>query len=186
MTILLIILPLILGGALNMAFVKSAIFNSLKKPIDNNKVLKDGKRLFGDNKTYKGFLGMIITTSIGMNICGLICYAFNLSTTSLLYEKYTNNFLNNTIIGAILGLAYISFELPNSYMKRRVDIEPGKSKNLFFTFIDQIDSLIGCVIVMAFLFDKPFYYYIFLILIGAVAHYLVNIILYALKLRKNL
>ena len=51
--------PSILAAILNMFWCKSKILSEKNKPIDNYKVLKDGKRIFGDNKTYKGFFGYI-------------------------------------------------------------------------------------------------------------------------------
>ena len=49
----------IIGGIINSIFCKSNLLLSLKVPIDGGKNLKDGKRIFGDNKTIKGFLGYI-------------------------------------------------------------------------------------------------------------------------------
>ena len=66
-------LPVIVSGTINMMFVKSKILQTLKRPIDNNACLKDGRRIFGDNKTYKGFIGMIIFTAIAMFLIGMIC-----------------------------------------------------------------------------------------------------------------
>ena len=50
----------IIAGIINSVFCKSNLLLSLKVPIDGGKKLKDGKRIFGDNKTIKGFLGYIV------------------------------------------------------------------------------------------------------------------------------
>jgi len=35
----------------------------------------------------------------------------------------------NALVGFALGFAYVLFELPNSFIKRRLDIAPGKQAN---------------------------------------------------------
>ena len=64
-------------------------------------------------------------------------------------------FLYNILIGFLLGLGYSLFELPNSFIKRRLDIKPGKTTNgfkkMFFIFLDQADSVFGvCLVVCLF------------------------------------
>ena len=42
-------------------------------------------------------------------------------------EIWSFGFTYNLLIGALLGLFYALFELPNSFLKRRLDIKPGKT-----------------------------------------------------------
>jgi len=42
-----------------MIFCKSSLLEAAYRPMDAGLILKDGKRLFGANKTWKGFFGMI-------------------------------------------------------------------------------------------------------------------------------
>jgi len=53
---------IVCAGATNMVFVKTLFFKRLDRPMDGGLLLRDGKRLFGDNKTWKGFIGMIVIT----------------------------------------------------------------------------------------------------------------------------
>jgi CDP-diglyceride synthetase len=69
--LLIAILPVILAGIANMIFVKTKYLNSLKIPMDRGYVLRD-KRLFGDNKTWKGFIGMSVLTCIFTPIFALM------------------------------------------------------------------------------------------------------------------
>lgn len=89
-----------------------------------------------------------------------------------------------------MGIAYVLFELPNSFIKRRLDIPSGKTvrgaKGCIFFVIDQIDSLFGVAAVLAVLYPMPFWQYFLYILLGAVTHIAVNSILYAVKIRRNL
>nr|WP_207717274.1 CDP-archaeol synthase [Clostridium acetobutylicum] len=183
--------PVILAGIFNMIFVKLPVLNVLKYPIDNNKTLKDGKRIFGDNKTWKGFLGMVVFAAISTVIWGVICslnkaiYQNNLS-----YSYHKNIFTFNIILGLALGLAYALCELPNSFFKRRVGIEPGKSINkkngYVFIIIDQVDSLFGCAFVISLVSSMTLPYYLICVFLGGVTHYILNVLLYLLKLKKNI
>ena len=61
----------IIAGILNMAWCKSGILPKLNKPIDFEKKLKDGKRIFGENKTWKGFLRIYYSKHIYSNNMGI-------------------------------------------------------------------------------------------------------------------
>jgi len=160
-----LLLPAILGGVLNMVFVKLPILKSWQTPIDCGKTLKDGRRIFGDNKTWKGFFGMIALTAL----------------TALLF--WYNTFQYSYLLGAWLGLAYVLFELPNSFIKRRLNIQSGKNGGVVQTFFDQADSAIGYALFMLFIFPLTFIEWISIVLVATVTHYVFNILLYYLKLR---
>ena len=68
--LLFLIAILVCAGAANMAFVKAPLLSRLSRPMDGGVVLRDGKRLFGDNKTWKGFFGMIALTAICLAAAG--------------------------------------------------------------------------------------------------------------------
>ena len=80
-------------------------------------------------------------------------------------------------------------ELPNSFIKRRINIIPGKTdkgiKGILFFVIDQIDSLIGVFFVLMLLNNMSFYRYLLYLFIGALTHIVINLILFCLKIRRN-
>ncbi len=179
----------ILAGVVNSIFCKLNIFKSLKKPLDFNKKIK-GKRIFGDNKTWKGLLGYIFFNIIFMVLVGIIYKACNIENLNFFYINHKNTLVFNILVGALLGLFYALFELPNSFMKRRLDIKPGKTikgpKKYFFIFLDQADSVFGVALVVWMFYPIGIKVYLLYILVGAVTHLLINMLLYALHLRKNL
>ncbi len=184
------LLPPIIAGILNSIFCKLSIFQKLSVPIDGKKNLWDGKRIFGDNKTWKGLLGYIILNIIMTVICGLIYNGCGLEGYSYIYLSVENSILNNIGIGFLLGLGYSLFELPNSFLKRRLDITPGKTikgfTKVFFIFLDQADSVFGCVLVVCLFYDMTIGFYFLYVLVGAITHIVVNMLLYFMKLRKNM
>jgi CDP-diglyceride synthetase len=185
------LLPVIFAGVLNMVWVKSPYMSFWAKPIDNNKCFFDGKRIFGDNKTWKGFFGMIVFAISSTVIWGLVCGKIPyLNAHNYLYRNYDNSVIYNAGIGFLLGLAYAICELPNSFLKRRVDIKPGKTakglKSILFVLLDQADSIFGCVLVIFIFYKMRILFYFAYVCIGAVTHILINMLLYIAKLRKNM
>jgi CDP-diglyceride synthetase len=179
---------LVCAGATNMVFVKAPILNSLSRPMDKGLLLRDGKRLFGDNKTWKGFFGMIILTSIWLAIAGWLSGKFpDIESLSLIAFEDLRSPFNVWFFGAIWGLAYVLAELPNSFVKRRVDIPPGKNatgtQGFLFLLLDQADSVIACVIVLPLFSSITWPDAIALIVLGSLAHYLANLGLFAVRLK---
>ena len=184
------LMSVIFAGVANMAFCKYPTYQRLNIPMDAGRILADGKRLFGQNKTWKGFIGMILFGELSQVVWGLILKnSPSLESLNLFYDVYANSILNNLWIGFLLGLAYVVFELPNSFMKRRLEIKPGKPANnqwkWCFIFIDQADSLLGCALVVAVLVPISLAQFFGFILLGAGTHVVVNQLLYWFKLRKN-
>ena len=122
------LMPAIVAGILNMIWCKVRVCDFLRKPIDFGKNAPDGKRIFGDNKTFKGFIGMILFGALLSLIWGEILKTNEtLFSLNYFYRHYSNNVGYNLLIGALTGFAYALFELPNSFLKRRLDITPGKN-----------------------------------------------------------
>lgn len=182
--------PAIFSGVLNMIWCKLPILKKLKYPIDFNKNFIDGKRIFGDNKTYKGLLGYVILNILCSVIHGIICNTFNLNNLNYFYMNHNNTLSFNILIGLLLGLGYSLFELPNSFLKRRLGISEGKSTSglskIFFIFLDQADSVFGCALVVWLFYDLGIKLYLGYIILGAVTHLVFNMLLYFLHLRKNM
>lgn len=186
------LLPVILAGVMNMVWCKIGVCDCLKKPIDFGKKFKDGRRIFGDNKTFKGFVGMIILGVLFSCLWGIVMKNNQgIESYNYLYRNYDNSLSYNVLVGALMGLAYALFELPNSFIKRRINITPGKNdinglKKAFFIFFDQADSVFGCVLVVCIFCPLPVWYYFLYVLVGAVTHIVLNMLLYFLHLRKNM
>ena len=180
----------IIAGCLNMILCKLKILEKYNIPMDCKKNFIDGKRIFGDNKTWKGFFGYIILNVLCSILLGAIWNISNLNGMNYFFLKLPNTIYSNLAIGILLGLGYSIFELPNSFLKRRLNIEPGKTPNrinkIFLIFLDQADSVIGCCTVLSLFYQMTFGFYIMYILLGAFTHIVFNMVLYFLGLRKNM
>lgn len=183
-------MPVIIGGILNMVIVKQKWFKDRALPIDFYSNWKDGKRIFGNNKTYLGIFTMILSCILTYIIWGIICK--NISIMQELNETYLikeNNIGNNIVFGALMGIAYMICELPNSFIKRRIDIPDGKTvdglKGTIFFVVDQLDSMFGVILVLYAVSKITLIQYISYVLLGGITHIAVNLLLYKLKIRRN-
>lgn len=180
----------VIAGIVNSIFCKLNVFKFLKVPIDFNKNFVDKKRIFGDHKTWKGLFGYIVLNIVFSIILGFIWKATKLEHLNYFYINHSNTITYNILLGFLLGLFYALFELPNSFMKRRLDIEPGKTikgfKKVFFIILDQADSVFGVALVVWMFYPIGIGIYLLFILVGTVTHLLINMLLYFLHLRKNM
>lgn len=180
----------IIAGIINSLWCKSKYMKALQRPMDGGRNFVDGRRIFGDNKTWKGFLGYLLLNMLCMVLWGFVCGAAGLEEYNFFYQSVANTPAGNLLIGLFLGLAYGISELPNSFLKRRLDIVPGKSlkgaAKGFFVFLDQADSVFGCVLVVCLYAPMTVGFYLLYVVVGAATHIVINILLYFLKLRKNM
>ena len=161
-------LPIVFGGVLNMIFVKTPIYKKHCAPIDRGRLWRDGKRIFGDNKTWIGFWSMVFFCMVSQVFWGWVCDRSGWNGIHDLYQVRENTLGLNVLTGTLYGLAYALFELPNSFV------------------VDQIDSLLGVMLVLMAFSGISFARYLGYIALGAGTHILVNLILYLLHIRKNL
>ena len=139
-------------------------------------------KVFGANKTWRGVIVMTFATVPGVYVTILL--------EPLLGEAPLASIavINAWILGTALGLAYVLAELPNSYLKRRLQIAPGERApkySFLFSLLDQADSAIGCALVYWLLIRTPWAVLFWMILIGPSIHLAANLFLYGIGLRKH-
>ncbi len=106
--------------------------------MDFGKTLRDGKRLFGDGKTWRGFAGGV-TSGV---ILGLILWAIAaLVYPTLAYGSFPAGLAPLVLLplGALLG------DLVGSFIKRRM----GKAKGAPALGLDQYDFFVGAFVLLA-------------------------------------
>ncbi len=141
------------------------------KPLDLGKNFLDGRRIFGDNKTIRGLVfGILSGFLIGFILLGL-------EALSLLHSDLIS--LCNVIvlpIGTHVG------DLFGSFVKRRVNISPGKSAPV----LDQLGFLIFALLFSWLICGTVlgFWDLVVLVVLTLLLHPLTNIGAYILKLKK--
>ncbi|HEX7375401.1 MAG TPA: CDP-archaeol synthase [Steroidobacteraceae bacterium] len=137
--------PIVLSGLLHLLVLTRDLWPALRRaPIDFGATLR-GKRVFGANKTWRGALVVIG----GSATFSTLFAQFNDATLHWpVPVPYAE--LHPTAWGALLGLGYILGELPNSFIKRQLEIAPGAMahgrRGRVFWVADQLDSLAGMLL----------------------------------------
>jgi CDP-diglyceride synthetase len=141
-------LPIIAAGLVHLAVMKLDLLPALRRqPIDGGLRLR-GRRLFGDNKTWRGAVVTIVTTTVAAwALAQLADCCWALPTLVPFASEHPLAW------GALLGTGYIVGELPNSFAKRQLGIAPGASgrgpAGVAFWVVDQLDSLVGMLLFVA-------------------------------------
>jgi len=182
-----LLVPL-LGGALAHGLcVRFDWLPFLAHPIDGVRFI-GGRRVFGENKTFRGPAALAAGTSLLMGIqTDLLHDVAALRALELIdYSR-----INGWLVGACVGAAAMLAELPNSFLKRRLGVPPGQSaggvKGWLLYAVDQVDLLAGVWLVVVVVIPSIVTPRRLLLSLGIVfvVHQLTNIIGYTLGMRAS-
>lgn len=145
------------------------------KPIDFGKKFSDGRRLFGDGKTIRGFLAGIFAGLLVASLEGIFLAGSG-------FDIYSGSASTYVFAGFLLSLGTMIGDLAGSFVKRRQNISQGKSSFM----LDQLSFL-----AFALLFAYPLAYHLltieavlFLAVLTYFVHVGANIIANRLGLKK--
>ena len=135
--------PLFVGLIFHGLCIKFGWLRSLAVPIDRGALFR-GRALFGANKTYRGVIVVALGSAAGYSLQRLV-----LELQPAVLRAFPTFGLAS--FGFALGAAAMLSELPNSFLKRQLDIAPGAPGGgpamLFFYVADQVDFLLGAWLV---------------------------------------
>ena len=139
--------PVLAGGGTRMDFGKNFF---------------DGKRVFGNNKTFRGFFfGLAIGVLVG------------LMETWVFHFPFLFALLNP--LGALLG------DLAGAFLKRRIGIEPGG----LLPVVDQVDFVVGAIVFSIPLAIVSWQLAVTVLLITPPIHLLTNFLAYKMRLKRK-
>lgn len=177
-----LISPLLLGLAFHGLCMKFHWLHSLALPIDHGRSFR-AKRLFGDNKTYRGIVAVAIGTAIGFGIQAILHFSIKPQNLELLDYKIPSVLF----IGFVMGATAMLSELPNSFIKRQFDIAPGTAAtgaaSLIFYFFDQVDMLAGVWLVLGFVIPVTVERILWSVVFFFIAHQAATVTGYVLGMR---
>jgi len=131
--------------------------------MDFGKKLPDGRRVFGKNKTFRGFFaGLAVGTLAGL-------------AESLVFNYHI-------MFGFLLSLGALFGDLAGAFVKRRLAIPPGG----LLPVVDQLDFILGAI-----LFSLPlcmpwsWQLFVTVLIITPPIHLLTNFVAYKLRLKSN-
>jgi len=134
-------------------------------PIDRGRHFIDGRRIFGSNKTIKGFVsGLVLGTLAG---AGEAVF-------------FVNPLL--VLVGIVASFGALLGDLIGAFVKRRLDIAPGNP----LPIVDQLDFVLGAVLLAFPLLPMTVGAFLILIVATVPIHLLANAAAYLLGLKRRL
>jgi CDP-archaeol synthase len=174
--------PLLLGLTIHGLCIKYEWLRSLARPIDGGLVLR-GRRLFGNNKTYRGVAAVAFGTAAGVAM-QVVLHRLGVARHLELLDYSRPSII---ALGLVLGTAAMLSELLNSLLKRQIGITPGAAVGgtwgALFYVLDQVDMLIGIWIVLSFVVGVTGVRVLWSVLFLFIAHQLLTVIGYQLGMR---
>jgi hypothetical protein len=178
-----IVLAFVLAGSAQTWWFKSPLSARFAIPLDGGRTFR-GRRLFGANKTLKGFVIMVPAAALSFGLLGVLAQAFPRTGEGL----WLLSPLQYTALGGSAALGFMLGELPNSFMKRQLGIAPGEApasawgRWLGFA-IDRIDSILGALLALSLLVPMGWKVWVLVLAVGPGIHWLFNVALYVLGVK---
>ena len=136
-----------------------------------------GRRLLGDNKTWRGFI-------LGAFFGGLSGAILAILSSLIPYVGRVDVFspeINLVLLGVLLGCGALAGDAVKSFFKRRLGRRPGQS----WPVMDQIDYILGAYAVIGFIFNLTPAHYLTGLLTYALIHPLISYAAYLLRLKRD-
>jgi hypothetical protein len=170
----------VLGGALAHAPVLTLdLLKPLKRPIDGGATYR-GRRVFGDNKTWRGAIVMVT---------GVLVATVLLSNWDWWWLRIPGDVRDAgpVLYGLLLGLGVVIGELPNSFLKRQMDVAPGSrargTAGVLLSVYDQADFVPVVWILLLPVWVMPIWEAALAFAVVTAVHLVINVIGYAVGAR---
>jgi hypothetical protein len=178
----LLITSFVVGGACQSIWFAHPYSRRFSMPIDCGGSFR-GRRIFGDNKTVRGFLVIVPATALAMTLFGFLAAQFGLGVWSL-------SPIGFLLLGTASAFGLMLGELPNSFLKRQLDVEPGQPPKhrvgrVVSTIADRLDSVIGALVGAAFIVDMTWATIAWCFVLGPPIHGLFSRLLFVLGVKKR-
>ena len=138
------------AGLIHVLLMSLAPPGWLDRPIDGGMSWR-GRRLFGANKRVRGLASLPVAAAVVFAAFGALQGAL---PEWLLAAMWPLTTIQYAMLGALAGLACMLAELPNSFVKRQLGIEPGEMPRRglarsIVRAVDRVDSPLGMVIAVS-------------------------------------
>ncbi|HEX5216395.1 MAG TPA: CDP-archaeol synthase [Vicinamibacterales bacterium] len=168
-----------LAGLCQSLWLASPASCAFAAPIDGKRRLR-GRRLFGDNKTWRGVVVMAPATgaAFALGAAAIPGGAAAAGLWPLTPAQYG-------ALGAWAGLGFMAGELPNSFLKRQLDIAPGSPparrawRQIGFV-VDRLDSIAGLMFALLCVVSVPAMTWAYVAVIGPMVHFGFSALMFAL------
>lgn len=178
-----LIVAFVLAGLLHSAWLRSPASRRLAIPIDAGARFR-GRRIFGDNKTIRGFIVMIPAAALMFVVLAGAARVSPDVASSL----WTLGLGGYAALGAWAALGFMLGELPNSFVKRQLDIAPGQAARgrisaVLGFVVDRLDSIVGMLAAVTIAVPTPWTTWLWVLILGPAIHWSFSVLLYRLGVK---
>lgn len=174
-----------LAGLAHTLWLKTAASARWAVPLDGGATFR-GRRLFGGNKTFRGFLVMVPAAGVAFGLVARVVQAIRGDLT--LVGLWGLSPPAYSLLGLWAGLGFMAGELPNSFLKRQLGVAPGAAPShpllrpLCF-LLDRIDSILGMLAALSLFVATPWRVWAGMLLVGPGIHWLFSVVLFRLRVK---
>ena len=178
-TAVFLMLSLSAAGVCQVLWLRTVVSQRFSQPVDLGLTLR-GRRLFGDNKTLRGFVVMVPATALAM-----VFFSQAAGPDRGLWPMSAGAY---ALLGLAAGLGFMLGELPNSALKRQLDIGPGQAPSqrwlrALCLLLDRTDSILGSLLAVSLVVPMSWQIWLGCLLLGPGIHAVFSFALYRLGVK---
>ena len=152
-------------------------------PMDGRRRVR-GRRVFGANKTTRGFVVMIPATATAFAAGAMLLVD---PAASGLWSATPGQY---AWLGAWAAFGFMAGELPNSFVKRQLDISPGTTTGrpvgaACQFVVDRLDSGIGMLLALSIAVEVPWLTWLTVLTVGPAIHWSFSVAMFSLGLKQR-
>lgn len=179
-----LLLAMSAAGAVHVLWLRTSWSRRFNWPVDGGLTLR-GRRLFGDNKRMCGFMVLPPMAALTFMLLGggreILPGFFAQGLWPLTAAQYAS-------LGLVCGFAFMLAELPNSFLKRQLDIAPGQAPvqswlRPVVLLVDRFDSVLGALLALSLLVPVPLATWFWVLAVGPMIHAAFSIVMYGLGIK---
>ena len=183
---LFVVAAFVLAGVAQTLWLRTELSLRFAMPLDGGRSFR-GKRIFGDNKTARGFIVMVPAAAIAF--AGLYHFLALLQPAGM-QRIWALTGLQFFALGGLSSVGFMLGEIPNSFLKRQFGVPPGgtprgRLARLACFLGDRLDSILGMLLAMSLVVPTPWQMWLFVLLIGPGIHLLFSAALFSLGVKRR-
>jgi CDP-2,3-bis-(O-geranylgeranyl)-sn-glycerol synthase len=173
----------VVSGCAQVAWLASPWSRRFAIPLDAGRTFR-GRRIFGANKTWRGLVVMVPATAAAFAAVAWVAGGKDPASAGL----WDLSGWQYALAGTCAGAGFMLGELPNSFVKRQLDIAPGAraagpAGALLQFALDRADSGIGMLTALSLAIPTPWLTWAFVLLGGWAVHWSFSVVLFRLRLK---
>jgi CDP-2,3-bis-(O-geranylgeranyl)-sn-glycerol synthase len=175
-----LLVAFVLAGIAQTAWLHMPRSASLAIPLDGGHTWR-GRRIFGANKTLRGFVVMVPAAAVAFAAIAAISGGESAGLWPLAVSGYA-------ALGAWAAIGFMAGELPNSFVKRQFDIAPGSAplgrlRTAVHFAIDRLDSGVGMLAAISLVVPAPLATWLVVLIVGPAIHWSFSVAMFHLGIK---